>query len=125
MLFLHCDTVSNNVQMIDKLIEEGKTVFVLVYMNGCGPCKKTRPVWGEIKGVFGEHHTHYPDIVIADVDSKLLPALKYIGPVRGVPTMRVISEKGKVVEDSQTFQSKFAPRTLGFLVDWVMSKIKK
>ena len=123
MLFIHCDPSTANVDLIDKYIEEGKTVFIIVYMEGCGPCKKTRPEWGQIKGAFGEYKN--PDIVVADVDVKSLSALKYVGQVRGVPSMRVISEKGKLVEDSQQFMSKYPQRTLGFFVDWIMSKLKK
>lgn len=123
MIFIHSDPSTGNVELINQYIEEGKTVFMIIYKEGCGPCKKTRPEWGLIQGAFGEYSN--PDIVVADVDVKLMPALKYVGQVRGVPTMRVISEKGNLVEDSQQFVSQFPQRTLGFFVEWIMSKIKK
>jgi hypothetical protein len=28
---------------IDELIKQGNDVFILVYMEGCGPCNATRP----------------------------------------------------------------------------------
>lgn len=38
-------TSKSDAEKINKYIDDGKHLFVLVYMNGCGPCNATKPHW--------------------------------------------------------------------------------
>ena len=51
MIFIHVDKASNNVGLIDKYIREGKQLFIIFYLEGCGPCNATRPEWAKLKNV--------------------------------------------------------------------------
>ena len=51
MLFLHIDSASSNANVLNTYIKEGKQVFILFYMEGCGPCNATRPEWKKIENV--------------------------------------------------------------------------
>ena len=53
MLFLHINS-EKDVSKIDKLIKQGKDVFILVYMEKCGPCNATRPEWDKIETALKE-----------------------------------------------------------------------
>ena len=44
MIVLHIET-EKDAFMVDKLVNQGSDVFILVYMKGCGPCNATRPEW--------------------------------------------------------------------------------
>ena len=50
MHVLHIDS-KKDVGKVDKLVNKGKDVFILVYMKGCGPCNATRPEWEQLETV--------------------------------------------------------------------------
>ena len=50
MHILHIDS-DKNASLVDKHIQNGDNVFVLVYMVGCGPCNATRPEWDKLKNI--------------------------------------------------------------------------
>jgi len=76
------------------LSEPNTHVFVLVFMEECGPCKATRPEWDKIKVA-----DKNKNVVVADVNSRLLlddsNKIKYVGDVMAYPTIKHI-HKGKV-----------------------------
>jgi thiol-disulfide isomerase/thioredoxin len=49
MKFLHIDPKTDNINLFDKYVSQGKHVFVLIYLEGCGPCIATRPEWKKLK----------------------------------------------------------------------------
>jgi len=122
MIFIHCGSNTNNIEEIDKYIEEGKDVFVLIYMEGCGPCMATRPEWDKLKTELEQKYKSN-NIVIADIDKNLLASLKYIGDIDGFPTMKFISQKGKLVESYENANISNKDRSVKSLVNWIESKI--
>jgi thiol-disulfide isomerase/thioredoxin len=87
---------------IVEYIEKGLPVFVLIYMEGCGPCMATRPEWEKIKD---EHFSK--QVVVADIDQAVLPKLEKlkekitskIGEIGGFPTMVSIINNGDKIQD--------------------------
>ena len=56
------------IKMLNDYIKNGKHIFLLSYMEGCGPCNATRPEWKKIQNVLEEKYKHkYNDIVVVDI----------------------------------------------------------
>ena len=46
-----------------------KHVFLLIYMEGCGPCNDTRPEWKKIENPLNENKNgKYNNVVVAEID---------------------------------------------------------
>jgi Thioredoxin len=118
MEFLHINPSTANAHMFDKMVDDGKHVFVLIYMEGCGPCEATRPEWTKIQNILGDSQQKmkYPGVVIADVDQSVSNNIKHISGLSGFPTMRYISDKGKVIENYEK------DRSIDAFINWIDSK---
>ena len=118
MEFLHINSSHNNAQQFDKMVNDGKHVFVLIYMEGCGPCNATRPEWTKIKNILGQSQQKikYPGVVVADVDQIVCNNIKHISDLSGFPTMRYISDRGKIVENYEN------DRSIDSFIKWIDSK---
>lgn len=125
MIFIHSDPMKKNIEQIDKYIEGGKDVFVLIYMEGCGPCIATRPEWNKIKEALGSKYYANNNIVVADVDKDLISSLKYIGDIDGFPTIKYISKNGQHVECYENSNISKKDRSVESFVEWIESKINK
>jgi hypothetical protein len=123
MHFIHADPKNNHVEDINKHIGEGKDVFILVYMEGCGPCEATRPQWAKIKGELEQQYKKKDNVVVVDIDKDLLPSLKHIGSIDGFPTIKYIGKKGSIVESYENSSIKNKNRTVDSFVQWIESKI--
>lgn len=128
MIFLHIDPSTNNTSLLDKYIEEGKDIFVLVYMEGCGPCNATRPEWAKIKKEYkgkGNDDEDDDNIVIADVSQDCLKDIKSITPdIAGFPTMLFISNGGKVLENYEESSIRDKDRSVDSFIEWLETKGK-
>lgn len=118
MEFLHINPSTSNAHMFDKMVDDGKHIFVLIYMEGCGPCEATRPEWTKIQNILGhpQQKMKYPDVVIVDVDQVVSNNIKHISGLSGFPTMRYISGKGKVIENYEK------DRSIDAFINWIDSK---
>lgn len=116
MIFLHINSKSNNAHLFNKYVEEGKQIFVLFYMEGCGPCNMTRPEWKKIENILSSTDTNN-NIVVVDIDQEVSEELKYLQskPI-GFPTMRYIANKGKTSEDYN------GERNIDAFMKWIQSK---
>lgn len=118
MEFLHINPNTANAHMFDKMVDDGKHIFVLIYMEGCGPCEATRPEWTKIQNILGDKQQKmkYPGVVIVDVDQSVSNNIKHISGLSGFPTMRYISSKGKVIENYEK------DRSIDAFINWIDSK---
>ena len=118
MEILHINPSTNNAHMFDKIVDHGKHFFVLIYMEGCGPCNATRPEWTKIQNILGnqKEKMKYPDVVIVDVDQAVTNDINHISSLSGFPTMRYISGKGKVIENYEN------DRSIDAFINWIDSK---
>jgi hypothetical protein len=118
MEFLHINSSNKNTQQFDKMVNDGKHVFVLIYMEGCGPCNATRPEWTKIENILGQpqQKIKYPGVVVADVDQIVCNNIKHISDLSGFPTMRYISDRGNIVENYEN------DRSIDAFIKWIDSK---
>jgi len=124
MHILHINS-EKDVGNIDKMIKQGKDVFVLVYMEGCGPCNATRPEWTKIESALREQYAKNDKLVVIDINKDFLSSIKYIGKVDGFPTMKYIGNYGKTVETYENSSVKKKDRSVSSFINWVESKINK
>lgn len=126
MIFLHIDSTSKNASLLDKYIEQGKDVFVLVYLEGCGPCNATRPEWKKIKNVLENKYKNNNNIVVADVDQEVLDEIKSIkNKPLGFPTMFYMNKKDNIHENyEECTHIKEKNRSIDSFVHWIESKVK-
>lgn len=112
-----------NVDHLDKLISQGKDVFILIYMEGCGPCNATRPEWAKIGSTLQHQYASNNNLVVADVNKDYVSNMKYIGSIDGFPTMKYIGNNGKTVEAYENSNINKKDRSLDSFVNWIESKI--
>ena len=124
MHILHINS-EKDVSKIDQMIKQGKDVFVLVYMEGCGPCNATRPEWAKIESALREQYAKNDKLVVIDINKDLLSGIKHIGKVDGFPTMKYIGNYGKTVESYENSSVKKKDRSVSSFINWIESKINK
>jgi hypothetical protein len=114
-----------DIDHLNKLTNSGKDVFILIYMEGCGPCNTVRPEWTKLENILknktGNKHNgnKYNNVVIAQVESDYLDNLKLNRVPEGFPTIKHISNKGILEED---FNKE---RNVNALMEWVNSATSK
>ena len=116
MVFSHIHS-SNDKKQISQLnqhIEHGKPAFLLIYMEGCGPCNATRPEWNKLENVITDFKKN-ENVIIADINQTLLDYLPSIkeNPV-GFPTILFI--QGKEIEHYEK------ERSIDEFAKWIREK---
>ena len=129
MITLHIDPTTKNTKLFNQYFEEGKQIFVIFYLEGCGPCNATRPEWKKIENVLKNKYDKNDNIVIADIDQELLKEIKYLkSQPKGFPTIRYITDKGKISEDYEDcpdLDDDEKDRKIDSFVKWINSKMSK
>ena len=125
MKILHIDPTTNNINLFDDYVSQGKDVFVLIYLEGCGPCIATRPEWKKIENVLKDKYKSNDNLVIIDVDQELLKKMtKLKEQPKGFPTMLYITNKGETSEEYNEDDEKIFRKIESF-EKWIDSKMKK
>jgi len=108
----------------DKLANKDSKTFMLIYMEGCGPCNATRPEWSKINNVLSNDFLNKDNITIVSIDKDLFGKLKNAGSEpSGFPTIRFITGSGENIE---TYEDSTVPetkdRSIDSFVEWIKSK---
>jgi len=122
MHILHINS-EKDVSNVDKMIEEGNDVFILVYMEGCGPCNATRPEWSKIESALKEQYSKNDKLVVIELNKDFLLKVKHINEVEGFPTMKYIGNYGKTIETYENSSIKKKDRSVTSFINWIESKI--
>jgi len=124
MIFLHIDPTTKNTEEFNRHLNNGKDIFVLFYLEGCGPCNATKPEWKKLHNVFANNDNH--SIVIADVDQCVMNEFKklHIQP-KGFPAMYHINKNGNMYLDYEDAEISKKDRTIDSFVEWIEKFIKK
>ena len=125
MKILHIDPKTDNINLFDKYVSEGKDIFVLIYLEGCGPCIATRPEWKKIENVLKDKYKSNDNLVVIDVDQELLEKMtKLKQQPKGFPTMLYITDKGETLEEYNEDDEKIFRKIESF-EKWIDSKMKQ
>ena len=119
------DTGQGNKTDVDDLIKNKKHVFILVYMEGCGPCNATRPEWSKMCSALKHQYANNKDVVVIDMNKDNLSSIKHLGSVEGFPTMKYITDQGKTIEAYEDSPIKNKDRSADSFVNWIETKILK
>ena len=112
------------VKKLDHLlgVKDNKT-FILIFMEGCGPCNATRPEWKKMGNVLNNDYLNRDDIIIASIDNQLAEGLKHLkSKPASFPTMRFITNSGEEVENYEDSNISNKDRTIDSFVEWVKHK---
>jgi len=124
MHILHINS-EKDTSKIDKMIKQNKDVFILVYMEGCGPCNATRPEWAKIESTLKNQYAKNDKLVIVDVNKDYLASINYIGKVDGFPTIKYIGNHGNTIESYEDSSITKKDRSINSFINWIESKINK
>ena len=109
-------------QLNELIATPNSKVFILFYMEGCGPCNSTRPEWGKLKNVF-KNLKNNTQIGIVDIDQILSSKIKHVSSPSGFPTMKYITNKGKTAENYEDSNVEKKDRSIDSFAQWIKSKI--
>jgi vacuolar-type H+-ATPase subunit F/Vma7 len=136
MVFLNINTKNYNeknsdgktmIEVLNDLIHDNKNnkVFILYYMEGCGPCNATRPEWDKLKNTLTEY-ANDNTIAIVDIDQVLASKVKDKKQApNSFPTIRFITNKGKEVLNYEDSDVKNKDRSIDSFVEWIKVNTKK
>lgn len=108
---------NHKLRKFDNYIKDGKIVFVMFHMNGCGHCIQALPEWQNIKNKLNQSLKNNNNIVVADIESSNLSNIKNSKNIEGFPTIRYIYNYGDSYEDYN------GPREVSEFIKWIESKI--
>ena len=114
-------TSSNNI--IDDFIKSNKNIFILVWMEGCGPCNATKPEWFKLESALNNNYLKNDNLVILDVNQELLPNIKNLGNIEGFPTMKYFSNGGKNIQNYEDGPIRKKDRSIDSFINWIESNI--
>ena len=122
MIVIHADTRSK-ANELNRYIDNGSDVFMLIYMEGCGPCNATRPEWAKLENALRVQYKNNTNLVIASVNSKIVNSVKYIGDINGFPTILYLSHNGTKMEQFESSSIKDKQRNVDCFMNWVESHV--
>lgn len=128
MVYIHIknDKEGDPHELINKLnaytSKKNNKIFILFYMEGCGPCNETKPEWSKLQNELTDKFLKRDNIVIVMVDQAFLPKLKNLkSEPRAYPTMRYMNNgTEETFEDSQVPENK--ERTIDNFIKWIEYK---
>jgi thiol-disulfide isomerase/thioredoxin len=113
-----------NAKMVEKinkyLKDKKKHVFILFYMEGCGPCNMTRPEWSKLKNVLSNDFLKKKNIIIISADKDLYNKFINVGgEPMSFPTMRYITNAGKKMKNYEDSNISKKDRSIDSFVEWI------
>jgi hypothetical protein len=127
MKFIHIHNESDISQLKD-IIYRNKDIFMLIYMEGCGPCNQVRPEWKKLENVLRKHkqNPRYKNVVILDINKDILEkARTNIKSPIGFPTITFVSKNGSIQETFEESNSHNKNREIDAFVSWIKTKLNK
>ena len=124
MHILHINS-EKDASNVDKMIKQGKDVFILIYMEGCGPCNATRPEWSKIESALKDQYKNNDSLVVVDINKDFVSNINHIGNIDGFPTMKYFGNYGKTIETYENSSVKKKNRSVSSFINWIESKINK
>lgn len=111
MGYLEANTSSKMEELDDILKKMGHHCFLLIYMNGCGPCNETRPEWAKLKNVID----YTSGLTVATLEESNVSKLKNLKfNATSFPTMLYIC-------DGQ-YDQYMGARSIDDFVSWISEK---
>jgi hypothetical protein len=104
-------------------------IFILIFMEGCGPCNETRPEWNKLKNILSNIILQDPNIIILSIDKDYFNKLRNIGnSPNSFPTIRYIKIKNKKILQNENYEDsniEIKDRTIDSFIYWIKHKLNK
>jgi thiol-disulfide isomerase/thioredoxin len=115
---------TNLIEKLNKhLSNKDDKIFILFFMEGCGPCNETRPEWSKLKNVLSNDFLNKNDIVIVSIDKDLFGKLKYANKEpMSFPTIRFMTNSGEKMETYEDSEISSKDRKIDSFVEWIKLK---
>lgn len=126
MVYLEINKKNYN-HLIEKLNKhlsnKDAKIFILIYMEGCGPCNETRPEWSKLKNVLSNNFLNKENIVILSIDKDLFGKLKHASKEpMSFPTIRFMTNAGEKMETYEDSEVSNKDRKIDSFVEWIKLK---
>lgn len=119
MKFLNIN--QDNKKLINDLndhIKKNDPIFILFYMEGCGPCNATRPEWKKIENVLGNKYKDKNDYIVVDIEQSLMDGIEGLKDTpTGFPTIRYMKGSNYTPYESN--------RDIDSFISWIESNMKQ
>jgi len=126
MVFIEINKLKNNIKLIDKLNKHLSNrkdkIFMLIFMEGCGPCNQTIPEWSKLKNVFSNDFLNKENIIIVSLNKDLIDKFPNVKEAYAFPTIRFITNAGEKVENYEDSEIENKDRTIDSFVEWIKLK---
>jgi hypothetical protein len=136
MVFLSIDTENykkrkyngkTNIELLNEIIkgDPNNKIFILFYMNGCGPCNATRPEWKKLENIFKKYKNDQT-VAIVDIDHVLTDKVHNVkNEPNSFPTMRYMTNKNNTVENYEDSEMPDKNRNIDNFAEWLNLKTKQ
>jgi thiol-disulfide isomerase/thioredoxin len=126
MVYLEINKKNYN-HLIEKLnshlSNKDANIFILIYMEGCGPCNETRPEWSKLKNVLSNNFLNKENIVVVSIDKDLFGKLKHASKEpMSFPTIRYMTNAGEKTETYEDSEVSNKDRKIDSFVEWIKLK---
>lgn len=98
-------------------------IFMLIYMEGCGPCNETRPEWSKLKNILSNKFLSRQDVVMVSLDKDIFGKLNNANKEpMSFPTIRFMTDSGKKMETYEDSQISNKDRKIDSFIEWIKLK---
>lgn len=116
----HNKGTPNLIEKLNKhLSNKDNKSFILIFMEGCGPCNSTRPEWSKLRNILSKNLNN---IGIFSIDKDLVGKVSKLKEANSFPTIRYITNSGNTVENYEDSEISKKDRTIDSFVEWIKSK---
>ena len=122
MIIIHADS-ELSAKQVNQYVNDGADVFMLIYMEGCGPCNATRPEWAKLEGALKHQYKNNDKLVLATINSTIVGSINHIGDVNGFPTILYLSNNGSKMEHFEDSSINDKQRNVDCFVNWIESHV--
>jgi len=128
MVFLNINSEdSEKIKELTNIYNSPAKIFMLIYMDGCGPCNETKPEWKKLENILSKYNNS-KNIAIIDIEHKILEKadLKNFVQPSGFPTILYLHNREKEnYEDSPYLEDNEKDRKIDSFVKWIENTLNK
>lgn len=101
-------------------------IFLLIFMEGCGPCNSTRPEWYKLRNILSNNILNDENILILSIDKDYFNKLKNLGnEPNSFPTIRYIKNSANINENYEDSSIENKDRSIDSFILWIKNKLNR
>ena len=113
------------VNKLNKEIKNGKQLFIFIFMDGCGPCNTTKPLWDNVRPKLEQQYKNDDSTIVVRLNKDLFNKFHNIGEEpAGFPTLRRIADSGNIIEEYENSGLDKLDRSTDSFINWIKKHVK-